>query len=74
MTRTCCKPFVLRFEAWRDRLCCFEENRWVQVEDTEFMGILPMKFAMSFVLEKLRDDFVGQSGGFDLYQPGELQE
>jgi hypothetical protein len=38
------------------------------------MGILPMKFATSFVLEKLRDDFVGQSGGFDAYQLGELHE
>ncbi len=38
------------------------------------MGILPMKFATSFVLEKLRDDFVGQSGGFDPCQLGELHE
>ena len=38
------------------------------------MGILPMKFALSFVLEKLRDNFVGQSGGFDPYQTGELHE
>jgi hypothetical protein len=74
MSRTCRRLFTLCFKDLRDRLCRFEENRWMQVEDTEFMGILPMKFATSFVLEKLRDDFIGQSGGFDPYQTGELQE